>query len=181
MIGLLKDLTLNRDGSQNISVTVRGDARQTFDQLSGQEVEITLKPWRKKRSLDANAYAWVLIDRIAARMGLKKADVYRNAIREIGGVSEVICIQDKAVDRLREGWEAHGLGWQTDTMPSKLTGCTNVVLYYGSSTYNTEQMTALIDSLIQDAEALGIETITPAEKERLLGRYGNAGTIHHAD
>jgi hypothetical protein len=32
-------------------------------------------------------------------------------------------------------------------------------------------MALLIDNLIQDAEALGIETITPQEKARLLAQY----------
>jgi len=82
-------------------------------------------------------------------------------------VSETVCVQDKAVDRLRQGWEQNGIGWQTDTMPSKLKGCTNVILYYGSSTYDTQQMSLLIDHIVQDAKALGIETMTPAELEAL--------------
>jgi hypothetical protein len=52
-------------------------------------------------------------------------------------------------------------------MPSKINGCTNVILYYGSSTYNTAQMSLLIDHLVQDAKALGIETMTPQELEAL--------------
>ena len=94
---------------------------------------------------------------------MDKTTVYREAIKEIGGVSDIVCVQNEAVDKLREGWEAHGLGWQTDVMPSKIEGCTNVVLYYGSSTYDTKQMSALIDILVQDAQALGIETATPEQ------------------
>ncbi len=52
-------------------------------------------------------------------------------------------------------------------MPSKIEGCVNVVLYYGSSTYDTKQMSSLIDQLIFDAKELGIETATPQE----LARY----------
>ena len=108
-----------------------------------------------------------LMDKIADRMHIDKVDVYREAIKSIGGVSETVCVQDKAVDRLRQGWEQNGIGWQTDTMPSKLKGCTNVILYYGSSTYDTQQMSLLIDHIVQDAKALGIETMTPAELEAL--------------
>ena len=126
-----------------------------------------MKQHRNKRSLDANGYAWVLMDKIAARMHIDKVEVYREAIKNIGGVSETVCVQDKAVDRLRQGWEQNGIGWQTDTMPSKLKGCTNVILYYGSSTYDTQQMSLLIDHIVQDAKALGIETMTPAELEAL--------------
>ena len=87
----------------------------------------------------------------------------------------MVCVQNKAVERLREGWQKNGLGWQTDITPSKLPGCTNVILYYGSSVYDTKQMTQLIDSLIQDAEALGIPTISDAEAKRMLGNWENKG------
>jgi len=130
--------------------------------------DYSLAKAKKRRSLDANAYAWVLIDKIAAVMRLGKEEVYRNAIRDIGGNSEIVCVPDKAVDTLRRCWEKNGLGWQMDTMPSKLPGCTNAVLYYGSSAYDTKQMSVLIDRLIQDAKALGIETMPPDKLAGLL-------------
>ena len=127
---------------------------------------------RERRSLDANAYAWVLIDRIAEKKRIPKEEVYRNAIREIGGVSDLVCVQDRAVKRLREQWDRKGIGWHSETMESKLPGCTVVILYYGSSSYDTAQMSALIDSLVQDAQALGIETRSPKEIQALLDEYG---------
>lgn len=167
MRGMLRDLTINRDGTQNITVTVQEDFRPVFDGLTGVPVEVEIKRHRAKRSLSANAYAWVLTDKIAAATGQTKEDVYRETIRNIGGVSDVVCAQDRAVEALRTGWEAHGIGWVTDTLPSKLEGCTNVILYYGSSTYDTAQMSRLIDLLVAEAKDLGIETATPAELERL--------------
>lgn len=130
--------------------------------------DYTLAKERKKRSLDANGYAWVLIDKIAAVMRLSKEEVYRNTIRDIGGNSEIVCIPDKGVETLRRCWESNGLGWQMDTMPSKLPGCVNAVLYYGSSAYSSSQMSIMIDRLKQDAEALGIETIPPEKLRALL-------------
>lgn len=151
-----------------------------FDALADKEVSIEIKQARKHRSLDANAYCWVLIDKIAEKTGLRKVEVYRQAIREIGGVSTTVCVMDKAVDRLREGWAKNGIGWQTDVMPSKVSGCTNVILYYGSSAYDSKQMAQLIDSLIQDAESLGIPTITDEQADKLLGKWGNNDQEHHA-
>lgn len=171
MIGRLKELTRSRDGNWNITIATPEDFSQQFDELSGQDVTVEIKRRSKRRSLDANAYAWVLIDKIAQRTGMTKTEVYKQAIREIGGVSEVVCVIDRAVDRLREGWERNGIGWQTETMPSKIPGCTNVWLYYGSSVYDTAQMSRLIDSLVQEAEGLGIPTITPKEAERLLKNW----------
>lgn len=172
MKGRLLDLSFTLNGKQRLVIELDDDFRQDFAALKDHDVRVEIKKWRKKRSLDANAYAWVLIDKIAQATGVSKTEVYRKVIREIGGVSEIVCVRTEAVDKLREGWEAHGLGWQTDVMPSKIKGCTNVVLYYGSSTYDTKQMSALIDSLVQDAQALGIETLPPHEIARLNSLWG---------
>lgn len=173
MIGRLKDALRGRGGEWVISFTTTTDITELFGELEGKEVNIEIKKYSKHRSLDANAYAWVLIDKIAEKTGEKKTDVYRQAIREIGGVSDVVCVTDKAVDRLREGWAKNGIGWQTDTLKSKVPGCTNVILYYGSSVYDSKQMAQLIDSLVQEAEGLGIPTITDKEAEKLLGKWKN--------
>lgn len=172
MIGRLKDLYRNRDGEWVISFSTPEDFREEFDSLADKEVKVEIKRYSRKRSLDANAYAWVLLDKIAQKTGIKKSEVYRNAIREIGGVSTTVCVMDKAVERLKASWQAHGLGWQTETQESKIDGCTNVTLYYGSSVYDADQMSQLINSLVQDAEALGIPTITPEEEERLVSMWG---------
>jgi hypothetical protein len=172
MKGRLLDLSFTLNGKQRLVIELDDDFRQDFAALEDHDVRVEIKKWRKKRSLDANAYAWVLIEKIAQATGVPKTEVYRKVIREIGGVSEIVCVRTEAVDKFREGWEAHGLGWQTDVMPSKIEGCTNVVLYYGSSTYDTKQMSALIDSLVQEAQALGIETLPPHEIARLNSLWG---------
>jgi len=171
MIAELKDLTKGRDGRWQITIATPEDFTAAFDELYGKEVTVEIKKHSRSRSLDANAYCWVLIDKIAEKTGQRKTDVYRQAIREIGGVSDTVCVRDIAVERLREGWESKGLGWQTEIFESKLKGCTNVTLYYGSSVYDSRQMAQLIDSLVQDAEALGIPTLTPKEAERLIGKW----------
>lgn len=127
---------------------------------------------KKKRSLDANSYAWVLIDKLAAATGYPKSEVYRNAIREIGGNTETICVQKAAAEKLCEGWEHNGMGWQAETMPSKLPGCVNVVLYSGSSTYDVRQMSRLIDNLVEDCRALDIETLPPEKLAAMLEGWG---------
>ena len=172
MIGKLAGMLKNRDGEWVISFSTPEDFREEYDALDGKEISVEIKRYSRKRSLDANAYCWVLIDQIAQATGAKKSEVYRNAIREIGGVSTTVCVLDKAVERLKSSWSAHGLGWQTEVTDSKLEGCKNVILYYGSSVYDVDQMNQLINSLIQDAEALGIPTVTPEEEKRLVSQWG---------
>lgn len=163
MKGRLLDLAFGRDGKQRVTVELDEDFRESWDALHDGEVAVEIKKYRKRRSLDANAYAWVLIDRLAEKLRMPKLDVYRELIRNIGGVSQTVCVQDKAVQDLISGWSHNGLGWFAETMPSKLAGCTNVVLYYGSSSYDSAQMSALLDLLIDDCKAQDIETTTPEE------------------
>lgn len=163
MKGRLLDLAFGRDGKQRVTVELDEDFREGWDALHDGEVAVEIKKYRKRRSLDANAYAWVLIDRLAEKLHMPKLDVYRELIRNIGGVSQTVCVQDKAVQDLISGWSHNGLGWFAETMPSKLAGCTNVILYYGSSSYDSAQMSSLLDLLIDDCKAQGIETTTPEE------------------
>jgi hypothetical protein len=129
---------------------------------------LEVKEFRKKRSLDANAYAWVLIGKIADALRITPKEIYRQAILNIGGNYEIIPIKEEAVQKFKEIWEAQGLGWPCVNMgKSNVYGYRNLRAYYGSSTYDTRQMSQLIDNLVQDCKALGIETMTP-EKLSLL-------------
>ncbi|MBR2776953.1 MAG: hypothetical protein IKD75_07615 [Prevotella sp.] len=169
MRGRLVDLAFGMNRKQRITIELDEDFRPSYDQFKDTDINLTVKKYRKPRSKDANAYAWVIIDKIAEALSITKVEVYRRAIRDIGGVSEIVCVRDAAIQRLRDGWEHNGIGWQTETMPSKIEGCTNVILYYGSSTYDTKQMSTLIDHLVTDAKALGIETMSPEELASLIG------------
>lgn len=129
--------------------------------------DLVVKEHREKRSLDANAYCWVLIDRLAEATGCPKTDIYRRAIREIGGVSDTVCVIEKAADRLEAVWHKNGVGWFSERAESKLSGCVTVTLYYGSSQYDTKQMSRLIDHIVEDCKALGIETLPPDKLDLL--------------
>jgi len=171
MIAKLNSVAYTRDGDCLLTISTREDCGKLMDEL-GADIDVTVKKHRQRRSLDANAYAWVLIDKLAARMGITKTEAYQQAVRNVGGNSDIVCIRDKAVAKLREGWEKNGVGWVTDTFPSKLAGCTNVILYYGSSTFDTEQMSRMIDNIVQDCKALGIETMPPDKLAAMLEEYG---------
>lgn len=171
MRAMIVDFSMTFAGKQRLTFVLDGDFREQYDQLHETDVELTVKRFRQKRSLDANALAWVLIDKIAQRMRMSKVDVYRDHIRHIGGVSETVCVQDRAVDKLTDAWSKNGIGWQTEIFKSKIPGCTNVTLYYGSSTYDTAQMSALIDALAQSCKALGIETMPDEQLKSLMEAY----------
>lgn len=147
-------------------------AREMVDELKSLEkLSLKIGKFKQKRSLDANAYCWTLIGKIAEKTNVPKEEVYREAIRGIGGNYDVVCIKKDAADSLRSAWERNGIGWQTEVMLSKLDGCTNVLLYYGSSTYDTEQMSRLISNIQQDCASLGIEVKSQEEIDSLLKNW----------
>lgn len=138
--------------------------------------DLDVKEHRKKRSLDANAYAWVLINKLADVMRIPPTEVYRQAIQEISGNNEIIPIKEEAVDHFKQAWSHNGIGWMVRDMgKSKLPGFRNLMVYYGSSVYNSTQMNALIENLVQDCKALDIDVMTERERSLLMEEWAGKG------
>ena len=172
MRGRLSGYSLNRDGTQNITVTVAAEFGDAYDELRDAEIEVEIKKAHKLRSLEANRYAWALIDQIAAKLHKRRSEVYLEAVRDIGGVSRQAIMDADAVVPFREIWATYGLGNQVEIIDEDLdAGTCEIRIIYGSSTYDTAQMHSLLQNLIQTAEEQGIPTITPAEEERMLGKW----------
>ena len=145
-----------------------GKAMNLVRRRSGKLMDLNVKQHRNKRSLDANAYAWVLLGKLAEAMRITPVEVYRKAIRNVGGNYEILPVKEEASEHFKRIWQAKGLGWPVDDMGrSKIPGYRNLRCYYGSSTYDTRQMGQLIDNLVQDCRNLEIETLPP-EKLSLL-------------
>ncbi len=150
------------EGGELILKTSSSDARKLVSIFSPGEYEIKIKP--KRRSLDANAFAWVLIHDIAEAASIPPITVYQDAIRNLGGTSDVVMVAESAVESFKRAFIGDHLGRQVDTMPSADDGWITCICHYGSSDFTVQQMSALIDNLIQDANALGITT---PEQERV--------------
>lgn len=140
----------------------RGSVMHWLKNRKDRDYDLTIKEHREKRSLDANAYAWVLMGKLAAAMHIKPVEVYRQQIVGVGDNFTPMCVREKDVNRFVSSWERNGLGWIVqDLGVSQVPGCRNLAAYHGSSTYDTQQMSQLIDNIVQDCKALGIETLTP--------------------
>lgn len=148
--------------------TIEQIIQYLFKQDKTKKYEV--KEYKEKRSLDANAYAWVLLGKLQDKLHIPKEEIYRDAIQTIGSY-EVIPIKNEAVDKFRRAWNNKGLGWITETTKSKLEGYTNVLAYYGSSIYDTKEMSRFIELIIQECEQLDIETKSKAEIDSLLKEW----------
>ena len=176
MNGRLSGLTLNRDGTQNITVTVAADFAETYDKLKDKDVSIEIKKAAKGRSLNANAFCWSLCSDIGKAMTppLAKEDVYRMAIKAVGVYTETQLLAWD-VPKVRERWESHGVGWLFETVDDMhgLVGHKYVRMYYGTSTYTVEEMRVLIDWLTDQAQQMQISIpLSKKEADEMLERWG---------
>lgn len=96
-------------------------------------------------------------------MNMKAEEIYKMEIKEIGAY-EVLPIKNEAVNRFKDSWQRNGIGWICEEIgKSKIDGYTNLKAYYGSSTYDSKEMSRLIDSIVEDCKLQGIPTDTPEQ------------------
>lgn len=171
--GKLKDHIIKLGGKVVLMLDTDLSA-EYLDELKDKELKVQVSVWRQDRSLNANNYCWKLLDEIAQRTHSTKEEVYQEIISKVG-VFEILPIRNEAVDNFVEKWQSRGLGWVCNIMrDSKIPNYTNVIAYYGSSVYNTKEMSRLIDEVVQEAQALGVQVKTPqelAELKNLWGQY----------
>lgn len=136
--------------------------------------QFEIKEKKEKRSLDANAYCWVLCDIIAKELNkdgtiILKEEVYKDCILQIGKFTAEIW-QEKDFDYKKKDWESRGLGFLVQEVMRK-DRCIKVHCYYGSSTYDTEEMSLMIGLLVQLATDLNLETRQKGEIQSLLDSW----------
>ena len=174
MTGKLRDLTINRDGSQNVTVTVFGDFTKAFDSLKDKPVNVEIKKAEKGRSRDANAFCWALCSDIGKAMTppLPKEEVYRMAIKA-AGVYWQTTIPSFHIDTVRRRWEDHGTGWVFEVVDDDEPGRKLCDLYFGTSTYTVSEMRTLLDWLVDQAEQMELKIpLSKREEEEMLERWG---------
>lgn len=156
-----------------VPMDVRRKARAFVHEMKqGKPYQADLKLYREKRSLDANAYFWVLCGKLAAVTGIPQDDIYRDYVQQIGDNFDTVPVRNDAVPHWKRNWQARGTGWICKEIgPSKIPGYTNIACYYGSSAYNTAQMARLIDLAVYDCKLQDIETDPPDEVARKLSLW----------
>ncbi len=174
--GKLKELTFGRNGEQIVTLTTSADVREMFDEYQDVELDIEFKKHRQKRSLNANSYCWLLLGKLAEYTHQPVSDVYRYFIRELGGNTEILKVPDRAVESFSRIWQDKGIGWMCEPMGKALEeGYTEIMVYYGSSTFNTEEMSRLIDSIVQECQIAHIPTMPEAELNSLIASWDGRG------
>lgn len=141
----------------------------SIELLKEKKLRIKAVQYRKKRSLDANAYAWTLMSQIADVLGTDKDFIYEEMLHRYGqpytnenGVSEKITVLAN-VDITKYGIHTKYIG--SGHVESKEFN--HYIVLKGSSQYDTKEMSIFIDGIIGECKELGIETLAPRELEQM--------------
>lgn len=167
---------VTRETTITFKVNERQNVLDGYDELKDTKLSITAKKWRKKRSLDANAYFWVLAGKLAAKLGTTATEVYRQYVYDVGDNFRIVPIETELIADWEKLWCDGHLGRMIEDLGEcrRTPGYHNIRCFLGSSDYDTVQMSHLIDLIVQDCREQGIETMTPDEIEIMKARWNDA-------
>lgn len=169
-------------GKWNLTFSTDQNVAEAVQIFSGKDIDVKLKQHKEKRSLDANAYYWCLLTKLARIHGWSNAEAHNRMLRDYGQYEQVegqlIAIPLPDTDQTeREVLSKMEYHLALSPKVTIMKGETKRVylLLRGSSTYNTEEMARLISGLIEECRYSGIpdsEIMTLFEKRKLYEQYG---------
>lgn len=167
------DITFSQtlDGKLQVTATLDAtpqDAQAWIDELTGDKFNIEIKKYRRKRSLNANSLLWLILSEMAVKLRTSKEELYIEMLARYGVFTHIV-VKPEAVDRVKEQWrEVRELG------PVVIGGQKGIQLqcYFGSSTYDTKEMSVLLDGVVSEAREIGIAVMSESERALLLSEWG---------
>lgn len=146
-------------------VTVRIDALP--EGLEDKLLDVTLKVHREKRSKDANALLWACIGDIARETEVDKWDVYLNLLRRYGKFTYIV-VKPDAAEAVRKQWRESEIIGEIDIHGTKGV---QMLCYYGSSTYDTKEMSVLLNGTISEMETLNLQRPASSDMRRAMEEW----------
>lgn len=153
-----------------LTFEVEGDVTNALDDITDKPLRLKAVKWREKRSLDSNAYMWLLEDKIAKVIDSTREEVHRLNVLEYGPIDEidgspiVITLKSKVdISHIDGYWKLFKVS-EDGTFKG----------YYRikpTHEYDTKEMSEYLDRVIEAAKELGIETATPEELARMEQLY----------
>lgn len=138
--------------------------------------DMDVKEHRKKRSLDANAMLWSLINQMSVVLRIPPDEIYQGYIPDVGDNFTWHPEKPETVKQFSEGWCRGHIGRMVDDVgPCRLPdlrGYRLLKCYYGSSEYDVPTFSRLLDLVIQDCKNIGIETMSERDRSLLLEEWG---------
>ena len=175
-MGKIKDIGLTLEGKLVISFeSFETNAGELTALSQADKLDVEVKRHREKRSLDANAYYWLLVGKIGKITGDSKNHIHNIMLDRYGELDKMLdgslipfCIRDD-IDHLEFPYP------HLKPTQKTLSKGDNLYRWYyqikGSSEYNTAEMSHLIDGIVSECKEMGIETLPPEELERMMAAY----------
>lgn len=174
LTGRVKDTSMDWK-TQRFNILLEVNENDTFvngiDELANcEKLSITIDKYREKRSLDANAYCWVLIQKIAEAVHSDKWSVYLRCLQDYSRRFTHIIVKENAVEEMKKLCRTC-----VDLGEVTVNGQTGhqLQVYYGSSTFDTKDMSVFLEGIISECKEMGIETKSPDEIRRMEAAWQN--------
>jgi hypothetical protein len=150
-----------------LEVNERNDFEMLVDDLRDKDkLSIEVKVYREKRSLNANAYAWLLIGKIADALRAGKDEIYLKCLKRYGQ-SELISVRSHVpIENYVKYFDEAGESMLNGKM------FTHYRVYKGSSEFDSLEMSIFVDGICDEAKNLGIQVETPDEIARMKSLWG---------
>lgn len=147
---------------------------EALHKLIGKEVRGKITRWTEKRSLDANRYFHKLCSLLAERLQVSDKEVKNQMIADYG---QLEYMNDQPFEVRLDAdvdWRlVEGLHLQPTSDREVVNG--HVYMVYlvmrGSHTYDSREMSRLIEGTVYECAKQGIETIPPDELERMVNQW----------
>lgn len=149
------------------------DCLLSLEQLKDIKLSIQVKKWRKKRSINANNYFWKLLSEYSEEKNVDAIEEYKERVKRLG-IFRRFRIEDKDKKTFEIMWQDKGIAWFCEIADTEYIGDIEFKIinaYYGSSSFNSKQMSRLINDLVEDCKEVGIETKPQAEIDSLLKEW----------
>lgn len=150
-----------------LEVNERNDFEALVDEMKDlDKLSIEVKQFRQHRSLNANAYAWLIIGKIADVLRAGKDEIYFRLLKRYGQSELISVLSHVPIGNYIKYYEEAG--------ESKLNGkdFTHYRVYKGSSEFDSREMSIFIDGVVSEAKELGIQTETPNQIAEMKARWG---------
>lgn len=143
-----------------------GEARRLFDREKG-ELNISVKEWKEKRSLSANAYFHLLVNRLAGALKISNDDCKKWLVRSYGTIAERNSFP--VMITLPKGVDPDDFYPYTEWIYGDESRDT-YQLFKQTHALNTKEFSRLLDGTIEECKQQGIETLSEDDLRRLYAQ-----------
>lgn len=168
----LRDLSFTMNGESVLTIVTKEDVRSLWDDLHADDVEVIIKKHKTKRGLSSNGLYWSTLAQLARKLNVSNAYMHNVMLRRYGQPER---FEDQVVYiMLPDTLEAENKALEAETYHLRPTSQTKAgkdgltyrayMLMRGSSTYNTEEFSRLLDGLLSDCKEMGIHVMTGREE-----------------